>query len=552
MAVVQISRIQHRRGLQQDLPNLSSAELGWTLDERRLFIGNGTLVEGAPVEGRTEILTEHTDILALANGYTFKGLSAGFQVVTGIDALHPIVRTLQDKLDDYVSVKDFGAVGNGINDDGPAIQRALERTYGSSQSQIASGKHRTIVFPAGTYRISGTINIPPYSRIQGEGKRTTTIEGSFAGPIARFVDSFGQYGEDFGAPTNSGVEPETAEYHISDLSFIHKSLDYDQSCLVIDGAFTATFNRVMFRGSTADVSATYGSSNPVNPIYDIDRGPGVAAVDATNRSQYAGVRNLVFTQCDFMDHNYGIELDQEVIGISITSCFFDHCYHHIMIGQGLHSYAPYGVSIYNNYFRYSAMESIKSAANCDKIMSLSNIFSAAGLGDYPADTPVVNPSGLAQSPAITFNADNNFSIADTFDRNDNDYELFPNIETNGYNCYIVGQDLGIVNGRITTGVARTVTLEESASQLSLDVKYIPTSYTNMAVNYSIMHGDASRVGTLKIAQLLGTYTWDDEYVETADAGVELLVNGITGDIEYTSTVIGEPIVVTSSIEYFKA
>ena len=29
MAVTQISRIQHRRGLEQDLPQLSSAELGW-------------------------------------------------------------------------------------------------------------------------------------------------------------------------------------------------------------------------------------------------------------------------------------------------------------------------------------------------------------------------------------------------------------------------------------------------------------------------------------------------------------------------------------------
>jgi hypothetical protein len=42
MAIVQISRIQHRRGLQQDLPQLASGELGWSIDERRLYIGNGT------------------------------------------------------------------------------------------------------------------------------------------------------------------------------------------------------------------------------------------------------------------------------------------------------------------------------------------------------------------------------------------------------------------------------------------------------------------------------------------------------------------------------
>ena len=58
MAIVQISKIQNRRGLQQDLPQLDSGEIGWSIDSRRIYIGNGTLSEGAPIEGRTEILTE--------------------------------------------------------------------------------------------------------------------------------------------------------------------------------------------------------------------------------------------------------------------------------------------------------------------------------------------------------------------------------------------------------------------------------------------------------------------------------------------------------------
>lgn len=60
MAVVQISKIQLRRGLQEDLPQLASAEMGWSIDERRLFIGNGTLAEGAPSTGVTEILTSQS------------------------------------------------------------------------------------------------------------------------------------------------------------------------------------------------------------------------------------------------------------------------------------------------------------------------------------------------------------------------------------------------------------------------------------------------------------------------------------------------------------
>lgn len=60
MAVIQISRIQHRRGLEADLPNLASAELGYSVDTRKLYIGNGTIEEGAPSLGRTEILTQYS------------------------------------------------------------------------------------------------------------------------------------------------------------------------------------------------------------------------------------------------------------------------------------------------------------------------------------------------------------------------------------------------------------------------------------------------------------------------------------------------------------
>jgi hypothetical protein len=62
MAIVQISQIKHRHGVQSDLPQLATAELGWSVDTRKLYIGNGTLAEGAPEVGNTEILTEHSNL----------------------------------------------------------------------------------------------------------------------------------------------------------------------------------------------------------------------------------------------------------------------------------------------------------------------------------------------------------------------------------------------------------------------------------------------------------------------------------------------------------
>ena len=58
MAVVQISRIQVRRGQSQQgsgVPQLASGEIGWAVDTRELFIGNGAVSEGAPSVGNTKV-----------------------------------------------------------------------------------------------------------------------------------------------------------------------------------------------------------------------------------------------------------------------------------------------------------------------------------------------------------------------------------------------------------------------------------------------------------------------------------------------------------------
>jgi len=70
MAVIQIAKIQVRRGLQENLPNLDAGEFGWSTDTLRLYIGNGSTGDPdyAPVPGNTEVLTVYSslsDIVAL-------------------------------------------------------------------------------------------------------------------------------------------------------------------------------------------------------------------------------------------------------------------------------------------------------------------------------------------------------------------------------------------------------------------------------------------------------------------------------------------------------
>ena len=121
MAVVQISKIQVRRGLKNSgigVPQLSSAEFAWAVDSQELFIGNGSVAEGAPYVGNTKVLTEHDNILELAASYRFADLEPSIT--------ESVARSLQNKLDEYVSVTDFGAVADGSTDCVAAFQNALD------------------------------------------------------------------------------------------------------------------------------------------------------------------------------------------------------------------------------------------------------------------------------------------------------------------------------------------------------------------------------------------------------------------------------------------
>ena len=206
MAVVQISRIQVRRGKENSgsgLPQLASGEMAWSIDAQNLWIGNGSVAEGAPYVGNTKILTQN-DLGSngnILNLITYQYKKNDYSIVTGTQgANYPFIRYMQDKLDEsQTSVKDFGATGDGITDDTAAIQLAINQLFLNSINLTNVSSRVTLKFPPGKYIISDTLYVPSYATIVGSGKEKTIIQfnntNSTPGAVFQFVNDTATPGE---------------------------------------------------------------------------------------------------------------------------------------------------------------------------------------------------------------------------------------------------------------------------------------------------------------------------------------------------------------------
>ena len=188
MAVIQISRIQIRRGRENEgsgVPQLAGGEFGWAVDTQKLYIGNGAVSEGSPYVGNTEVLTEHTNLFEYASSYTYRSDAAFIQ--TGSNVNGPVVRTLQQRLDDRVSVRSFGCAGDGT-DQTAALQRAIFQLF-INDANRANPQSRVVLYvEPGVYNISSTIFIPPYTTIEGAGYEKTIFRMTGTGPVFRTIN----------------------------------------------------------------------------------------------------------------------------------------------------------------------------------------------------------------------------------------------------------------------------------------------------------------------------------------------------------------------------
>ena len=290
MAVIQISKIQVRRGQKVPtgtVPQLSSAEFAWAVDSQELYIGNGSVAEGAPAVGNTKILTEHDNILELAASYQFDSVRRSIQ--------DTLPRSISSKLDEYVSVLDFGAVGDGVTDCTPAFEAAIFQLFRNANTEYK----KVLMIPNGTYRFASTLFIPATTILRGETRDGVKL--NIGSNNVQFISSDGL------TTYTDSTRPQNVQ--ISNLTF-QRTTGY----INLTGVANSTFDNVIFLGN-------YVLSNtPVN------LSTTNAAVEWTNTLYGTAVTGIKFNNCTFQETSIGVKCRQTLLTeIFATSVDFDNC-----------------------------------------------------------------------------------------------------------------------------------------------------------------------------------------------------------------------------------
>lgn len=459
MAIVQISRITQRKGLQEDLPQpLAGAELGWAIDQRRLFIGNGSPTDGAPTVGNTEILTEFSDVLALASAYTYQGSAAGYTVQTGATSGDPVSQSLQSWMDQWASVRDFGAMGDGITDDTAAINRALFQLF---CRQINPQVRRSLFFPAGVYVVSDTILIPPYARLYGEGANSSIVRFSAqiwaantayaAGVLVKYDDGtvFDLYRSKQAVPATGILITDTGYWEtVAALPpFVARTADSLQQTGInigVNGAIAPRNVELQDLCWETTESANDSSLGNDHNVMLIEQAQQVSIVNANflgplipddlsvSNEDLAGLKfastparvctNITVDQCRFQGLTYGVRTDDATKGVTVSNGWFDTLYQGIVLGDSTPvNGGPTGFRIAHNTFDEIYAEGVVME-DCGLNGTFYNTF--YDVGNHFYGYPV---SAALSTPVISINAANNASVGDMFTRTDQQALITPRI-----------------------------------------------------------------------------------------------------------------------------
>ena len=388
MAVVQISRIQHRRGRELSgtgLPQLASGELGWAVDTRSLYIGNGSVSEGAPTVGNTKIITEHDNILDLVADYAYRE----GEIETREGSL--VERSLQARLDDYVSLRSFGAV-DGI-DISNILQKALLELFYRIED------HVILYIEPGRYTISKTIYVPPYTNIIGAGKDKTVFQKN--GNFTMFETISGAPGQ-YSGTLDSIIPVTQPEIAQTQLQFQNQYIRIEHLTVEDLGNSNIIFRLNSTRNSLFD-NLKFTAPTQANSS-------GSKVFEFVSKNDLVSCNNNLFTNCEFENYSAAFKTNTYVESNIVEKCSFKNLYRafdfadELVPGQA----GPRFNTITNCYFKDINQEAVYIEAGKYNTSSHNHYDENIGTDGGSEST--------AQYPIIFFGESDNNSVDDYFQR----------------------------------------------------------------------------------------------------------------------------------------
>jgi hypothetical protein len=324
VAIVSISRIQVRRGQAgagSGIPQLAGGEFGWAVDTQALYIGNGSVAEGAPTVGNTKILTEHDNLFELSSTYIYGNENL---VQTGATAGAPVERTLKARLDDLVSVRAFGVIGDGLSDETVKLQRAIDQLFtGDGLIPIFTRQRVTLYIPAGTYNISNSLKLPPFTTLIGDGSDKTIINQTGNFPVFETVNGLRTPG--VAGPRSSTTTLNQAR-HIA-VKGMTLNITGNNVAMYLDNCANSDFEDIKIDGDWFS-SASYTDN------YAIKLDLLSTAINSNNN--FRSIKINGFQQA--------VHADMDIAENHFENCVFENCQYGIVFGESPSIGAP-GVTV---------------------------------------------------------------------------------------------------------------------------------------------------------------------------------------------------------------
>ena len=557
MAVIEIAKIQVRRGQenQTGVPPLAGGEFAWAADTENLYIGLKR-EDGGARDANVRILTENdlrnffvagsgqyiTGVYTYRSGTEITVYNSGTSIYTEYAPGTEVARTLQDKLDEYVSVKDFGVAGDGgINSQDELLQLAIDRLYASTASEYAlaggiTPAGKVLHIPSGEYAITATIYLPKNAHLVGEGiDKTVLVLKSDGEHVFQTID-VDEYRNNPSAYPPAGLFTSTninamstpfipSNIHIENMTIrfettAETTLTGGLSLISLDCAENALIRRVKFEGN-------FNETKIADTNY--------SAIDLRGYAEEKTTRNVVIDDCEFKNLYTGVTSNYDVTNVAIQNSFFYKMFNGIAFNRALVS------SVANTGPRFVRVENNKFSDIMEDAWYIGPNSSSTATNNTSIGNQYINVGNNGQSETystgtsiLTFLTKGNTSLNDYFDRQ-NWQDVNGGFET--FNPIITGRAV-IARTEISTA---TVDAESSVvimrlpitgHQQYLTIKY--SCYVDLGSSQSI-----DRMGTAQFfikAESDPEVLVSDEYNYTWTDGA--LYWGATVDSDYKFVEIG--------------